>query len=263
MKMRTSYFGYTKDIESVAAAGYDCIELHIKEIVELDDGAYKAARQKLRDSAVTGEVYDNPLPLDIAIADENFKIDFWTEHVKKAVDRTAEMGARYFVYGNGITRAIPANGDTGKNDEMIAIICDLAAKANITVLLEPLGIERCNRFLSAAEVFDYAKKTGIPNIKTLIDYRWFLAEKHDFKQIEEYADFIQHIHIDNPLFPFTKRLVPTLKDGHDYSPLFNVLKKICYKGIVSIEANPSDHYIEDLHTGIEFLAGHGIEPYRR
>jgi sugar phosphate isomerase/epimerase len=260
--MKTSYFGFIKDIDDIAAAGYDCVELHIKELMSFDEAEYTSAKKKLRDSILTAEVFDNPLPLDVVIDDEGFDEAYYTEHLKKVMDRAAGMGARFIVYGNGKTRSLKTNGDSAKNDRMIAVICDLAAQANITVLLEPLASSICNRFLGIPEIFEYADKTGIPNLKTLIDYRWFLAGGHAFSLLAKYADFIQHVHIDNPLSPFPKRIVPDIKDDHDYSPLFDALRKSCYKGIISIEANTTSDFKGDLRKGLELFAYYGVEPYK-
>lgn len=267
MKMRTSHFGFVNQIDQIAAAGYDCVELHIKEIMGFDADGYRQAKKTLFDSGIPCEVFDNPLPLDVVIADPAFDFAFYTEYLKKAVDRTAEMGARYFVYGNGKTRSLPAEGDIAgaekKNDEMIAVLCELAAQANITILLEPLAASICNRFLGIPENYEYVQKTKLSNLKTLLDYRWFLAGGHSLDVIEEYADFIQHVHIDNPDHAFPKRLVPMAADGHDYTPLFNLLKKICYKGIISYEANTFENGFEtDIAKGLELLKENDIFSYR-
>lgn len=266
MKMRTSYFGFLKDLGDIDAAGYDCAEMHIKEVMEWDEAAFKAAKQTIRASGLTVEVFDNPLPLDKVVADPAFDWDFYIEYLQRAVDRTAELGARYYVYGNGRTRSSKAGpteaADIAKNEDMLAALCGMAAQANITILLEPLAKSLSSRWLGVAENFEYAKKSGIPNLKTLIDYRWFLEEKHPFSVIEQYADFIQHVHIDNPLSPFPTRIPPAVGDGHDYGPLFDALKKICYKGIIAIEANTTQDFPEDLKHGLDLFAHHGITPYR-
>lgn len=266
MKMRTSHFGFVNQIEQIAAAGYDSVELHIKEIMGFDHAEFQKAKKTLSDSGIPSDVFDNPLPLDVVVADPGFDFQFYTEYLRKAVDRTAQMGCRYFVYGNGKTRSLPEEGDiagaTEKNDQMIRVLCELAAEANITVLIEPLAAAICNRFLGIPENVEYARKTGIPNLKTFLDYRWFLAGGHDLSVIEQYADYIHHVHIDNPDHAFPKRLVPMPGDGHDYTPLFDILKKICYKGIISYEANTFENGFEtDIKKGLELLQDNGIESY--
>jgi sugar phosphate isomerase/epimerase len=260
--MRTGFFGFVKDIDGIARAGYDCIEMHIKEIMSLDDPSCANTKKKIRDSGLTAEVFDNPLPLDKIIADPDFDMAFYTDYVKKAMDRIAELGARYVVYGNGKTRSASYTLDLAKNDEMLARVCQAAEENNITILLEPLASQICNRFLSASEIFEYADVMGFRNMKTLIDYRWFLAGGHSFRTLYDFADFIRHVHIDNPDLPFPTRKVPAPDDGHDYSALFSTLKKLCYKGIISIEANTFDDFEDDMKKGLELFAAHGIIPYK-
>jgi sugar phosphate isomerase/epimerase len=260
--MRTSFFGFVKDIDAIARAGYDCIEMHIKEIMSLDDPSCAGLKKKIRDSGLTAEVFDNPLPLDKIIADPGFDMAFYTDHVKKAMDRIAELGGRYVVYGNGKTRSASHSLDLAKNDEMLARVCKAAEDNNITILLEPLASQICNRFLGVPEIFEYANMMGFRNIKTLVDYRWFLAGDHSFRVLYDFADFIRHVHIDNPDLEFPTRKAPALDDGHDYSALFSTLKNLCYKGIISIEANTFDDFEGDMKKSIELFAAHGIIPYK-
>jgi sugar phosphate isomerase/epimerase len=260
--MRTGFFGFVKDIDAIARAGYDCIEMHVKEIMSLDDSSCVDTKKKIRDSGLTAEVFDNPLPLDKIIADPIFDMAFYTDYVKKAMGRIAELGARYVVYGNGKTRSASGSLELAKNDEMLARVCKAAEEHNITILLEPLASQICNRFLSVPEIFEYVNTMGFRNMKTLVDYRWFLAGGHSFRMLYDFADFIQHVHIDNPDLVFPTRKVPNSNDGHDYSALFSALKKICYKGIIAIEANTFDDFEGDMKKGLELFATHGIIPYK-
>lgn len=266
MKMKTSHFGFIREADQIAAAGYDAIELHIKEIMSLDDIEYKKARSAIKDSGLASEVFDNPLPLDVVIADPDFDTAYYTEYLKRAVDRTARMGARYFVYGNGKTRSLP-EGEAReearkKNDELIVALCEIAMDYNVTIMMEPLANAICNSVLSIPEAYEYAKKLGCRNLKTLLDFRWFVEGGHDYSVIEEYADFIKHVHVDNPRFAFPERRVPMLWDGFNYGKLFETLKGIAYKGYISYEANTFECYETDLRKGLELLSYYDIYPYR-
>ena len=265
MRMKTSHFGFVKDAYQIAAAGYDVIELHITVIMSFDDQEYQKARKLVKDSSLASEVFDNPLPLDVVIADDDFDFKYYTEYLKKAVDRTAEMGARYVVYGNVKTRSLP-EGDkreeaVKKNDQLIVTLCEIASQYNVTIMMEPLADAICNSVLSVPQAYEYAKKLGQKNLKTLLDFRWFIAGGHPYSDIVEYADFIKHVHVDNPMLPFPERRVPMLDDGFDYSQLFNTLKAISYKGYISYEANTFDDYEQDLRKGLKLLRHYDIHPY--
>lgn len=264
MKMKTGHFGFLDQAETIARAGYDNVELHIWEIMSLDESEYKVSKQKLKDINIDCEVFDNPLPLDQVVADEDFNVGYYKEYLRKAVFRTAEMGARYFVYGNGKTRSIPkdnAEEAKKKNDELIVFLCDEALKANITIMMEPLHESISNRVLSIPEAYDYAQKLGCRNLKTLLDFRWFIAGSHPYDDIVRYADFVKHVHVDNPLYAFPERHVPMEEDGFDYTPLFDTLKSIAYKGIISFEANAFSDFETDIKKGLELLRVNDITPY--
>jgi sugar phosphate isomerase/epimerase len=263
MNPRLSFFGFTKDMDAIAAAGYDCIEMHMHEIMQMDSAEFGAASRKLRDSSLACEVLDNPVPLDRCVADESFDLDLYQDYLKTGADRAAELGVRYYIFGNGRTRSLPASGNVEaakeKNLAFMRMLADIAAQRNITVLIEPLGPTVSNVIHSIPEAIEYARAVGKPNVGTFLDYRWFVDRKHPFQMIEEFGTHIRHVHIDNPEFPFPKRLVPRANDGHDYSPLFRALQKIDYQGILSIEANTFVDYPQDLKDGLEFFAAYGVE----
>jgi sugar phosphate isomerase/epimerase len=263
MRSKLSFFGFTKDIEAIAAAGYDCIEMHMREIIALEDPELKTVAQKLKDSSLVCEVLDNPIPLDVVIADESFNFDFYCDFLKKGADRAAEIGIKYYVFGNGRTRSLPESGDIEaakeKNLSFMRMLADIAAEKGITVLIEPLAPTVSNVIHSIPEAIEYARVVGKPNVGTFLDYRWFIDRQHPFKVIEDYGHYIQHIHIDNPLTPFPRRVIPRLDDGHDYSGFFKTLKKIDYNGIISIEANTFTDFTQDLKDGLNFFKSYGID----
>lgn len=266
--MRLSCFGFVKDIEDISKAGFDCIEMHYSEIIPMSEGDFQSARQKLRDSPLTAEVINNPLPLDKRIASPEFDLNYYTEHLKKGAERAAELGARFCNFGNGRTRSLPDGDEVtiaqarSKILEAISICCEINAQYNITVLMEPLGTAVSNYILGISEALDLAKEINVYNLKPFVDVRWFAYENHPYEEIITYADQIQHIHIDNPSVPFPTRLIPRITDDFDYAPLMDALKKICYKGIISCEANTFTDFKTDLVDLLSFFKHFDIEPYR-
>jgi sugar phosphate isomerase/epimerase len=269
MKMRLSFFGFAKDIDAIANAGFDCIEMHYREIVPMSDKEFDELKAKIASSPLTVEVVNNPLPLDKQIMSSDFSIKDYHEHLEIGAQRAAELGARFCNFGNGKTRSINKDalpdeiqGTRKKVCEAIKVICDINAKYNITVLLEPLSPVVSNFILSVPEAIALAEELQIKNLKTFVDLRWFVDEKRPYDEIVKYADHIQHIHIDNPIKPFPERLIPRLNDGFDYIPFINKLKEICYKGIISCEANTFTDFEKDLADFIAFFKHFDIISYR-
>jgi sugar phosphate isomerase/epimerase len=266
MRMRLGCFGYIKDLDDIAAAGYDCAELHVKEIVGFDESGFKKALAKLRSSGIPAEVFDNPIPLDSKISDPAFDLKVYGEYLSRAADRCAEMGARYFVFGNGKARSLPTEGDVAgakrKFDEFFHMLLDIAAERNITVLIEPLGKKLSNIVNNLPEAVEFIKRFGKPNLKTFIDYRYMVELERPLEEVIRYEPYIRHVHIDNPRTVFPQRIVPRLDDGFDYGPFLDTLKRIAYKEIISIEASVFKDYAAEIKGGVDFFAAHGIRPYR-
>jgi hydroxypyruvate isomerase len=179
------------------------------------------------------------------------------------------MGARFCNFGNGRTRSLPKEGSEAelmaarsKIVECISMLCEINAEYNITVLLEPLSPVVSNFILNIPEAVALAKELGTHNLKPFIDLRWFVDERRPYDEIINYADQIAHIHIDNPLPAFPTRYIPRITDEFDYTTLFNVLKKICYKGIISCEANTFKDNEGDLKDLMTFFNHYGIYSYR-
>jgi sugar phosphate isomerase/epimerase len=266
MKMRLSCFGFIRDLDDIAAAGYDCVELHVKEIAAFDEASFAGALRKLRDCGIPAEVFDNPIPLDSRVSDPSFDLGYYRGFLEKVTDRCAAMGARYFVFGNGKARSLPVEGDVAgaaaKFDEFFAMLLDISAARNITVLIEPLGKKLSNIVNSLPEAVQFIRKFGKPNLKTFVDYRYMVELGRPLSEIEEYEAWIKHVHLDNPLSEFPRRVVPRLDDGFDYAPFLDALKRIAYEGILSVEASVFEDFPREIRECVGFFKAHGIEPYR-
>lgn len=269
MKMRLSCFGFTKDIDAIAKAGFDCIEMHYREIVPMTGAEFGELKRKLADSPLTVEVVNNPLPLDKQIISPDFSIGDYLGHMELGAQRAAELGARYCNFGNGKTRSLPENATAAgtkaareKICEAIRLLCEINAKHNITTLLEPLSPVVSNFILNVPEAVALADELNIENLKPFIDLRWFVDEKRPYSEIAEYADQILHVHIDNPVTPFPVRPIPRLTDDFDYVPFMDTLKGIGYQGIISCEANAFDDFEKDLADLMSFFKHFGLTDYR-
>lgn len=268
VRMKLSCFGFTKDVDDIAAAGYDCAELHVREIMAFDDTDFKKALTKLKSCGIPAHVFDNPIPLDSRISDPSFDLNYYKDFLGKAADRTAEMGGTYFVFGNGKARSLPTDGDiavaaaSSKFDDFFNMLLEIAAARGITVLIEPLGKKLSNIVNTIPEAVAFIEKFDKPNLKTFIDYRYMVELDRPLDEIKKYQTYIKHVHLDNPLTIFPERVVPRIDDGFDYKPFLDALIKVSYMGIISIEASVFKDYAAEIKAGIDFFAAHGIRPHR-
>ena len=74
MEPGLGFFGAPKDIDAIAAAGYDCIEMQVVGVMNLDEAEFEETQNKLARLNLACDVLDNPIPLDQCIADESFDL---------------------------------------------------------------------------------------------------------------------------------------------------------------------------------------------
>jgi len=269
MKMRLGMFGFAKDIDAVASAGFDCIEMHYKEIMGMRGGEIRRTRQNLKSAGITAEVFNNPIPLDARIASNDFDTAYYRDYMKEGAEKAAELGARFCNFGNGKTRSLPEGASAAeaaeaekKITECVHTLCEINAQYNITVLIEPLSATVSNFIHSIPEALKFIESVGCSNAAPFVDLRWHLSAGRPMEEIVTYRYEIAHIHIDNPLTEFPVRLVPKADDQYDYSPFFDALKAICYKGIISCEANTFADYGGDIKNLIAFFNKYDIQAYK-
>lgn len=156
-----------------------------------------------------------------------------------AFRRARKAGVEIIVFGSGGSRSIP---DGFSRDEALRQFIDLsrkmasiAAKYKITVVLEPLNASECNFINSVAEGGEIVRQINHPNFQLLADIFHMSVENESPENIVTYGKLIKHVHIAEK----QDRAVPGTHE-QDFSPYFHALRKINYKGRISIEARWND-----------------------
>lgn len=261
-------FGTIHNLDDIAAAGYDFIEMHNHELIEMDADQFSRAQARLEASPIFCLVVDNPLPLKLRIASPEFDIDFYAEYLKKGARRTAALGARYWNFGNGFARTIPTD-DTKAKDKLMRVF-DLTActayEYGLQLLVEPLAKSITNQWNTLEETVAFIRSSTHPNLDTFVDMRWQLEERHNFDDLYCYADHIVHAHIDNPFTDYVHdkiRVVPRVNDGYDYSDFLSFIRSDYFHGALSIEALTFSNFYLDICSAMELFHAHKIYSMRQ
>lgn len=265
--MRLGIFGTLSDVKEAKEAGYDCIEAQCTDFTDCSDSEFEEMKKQAEANGVSIENVANPLPLHLVFSDPNFDLSYWKKYLDKQAYRAHQLNVRFCCLGSSRCRKIPSEGNIEQAKQQIydtiAAVCDAYGKYDMHVLLEPVGSELTNFAVTIPETVEFIRGLGKKNLRTMVDMRWYLAEHDSYEELITYADDIKHIHIDNPLLPFPERAVPTCKDGFDYNAFFDVLWKIGYNGVLSIETNTYTTLKEAMRSGIQFFEDYGITSYRR
>jgi len=262
-------FGYFRNIEDIAEAGYDFIEMHTSEILSLDEKSFLAFKKRLKESPITCDVVNNPFPLNCSITRPEFNQEEFRDKIYLAAERIRLLGAKYWNFGNAYSRALPEGGEKEeayqKFLKAFLMVCDAAEMNGIIVVLEPLARCLTNNLTTLPAVVQFMEKMQFPSVKTMIDMRWQVAEKRPMEEIYDYAPYIVHAHIDNPDTDYAVkkiRCTPKAEDPYDYTEFLDFAKSESYSGGLSIEANTFDNFYKEIRDAIGFFSRHGISSYR-
>ena len=148
--------------------------------------------------------------------------------------RAAMSGVKIIVFGSGGSRAIPEGFLREEALIQFTDLCKqlapLAKKYQVTVVIEPLNTKECNFINSVAEGGEIVKAVNHPNIRLLADLYHMKMEDESPSNIIQYGLLLHHVHIAEK----EGRSAPGTH-GEDFTPYFVALKKIRYKGAISIE----------------------------
>ncbi len=151
-----------------------------------------------------------------------------------AFRRAQLAGVKIIVFGSGGSRSVPEGFPREKARQQFVSLCSqmgpFAAKYNVTVVIEPLNKKECNFINSVAEGGEIVKDVRHPNIQLLADIYHMKMDNEGPENILKYGKLLRHVHIAEK----EGRAAPGTH-GENFRPYFEALKKVKYKGNLSIE----------------------------
>lgn len=236
-------FGHIKDYKQICKANYDFAELDIPEIADLSISEIKDLQKKIN-SAIQVPIASRLLPVAKPLFfKEGFRPESLRTYLNIACEKTALLGVRALILGNGKARSLQAKDDIQKENifiDTLHLMAEIAANHGQELILEPLGPKYSNYINTVEQAVKIIQKVGANNLFTMADLRHMVGAKDPFENIERYISYIHHLHIDYPL-SYPERLYPSLNDDYDYSGYLEAIKKSGYTGTLTVEADiPAD-----------------------
>jgi sugar phosphate isomerase/epimerase len=222
----------------IAVAGYSYIEEGTRSFLvpAEDEAAFQAKMALLKESKLPVEACNNFIAGNLKSVGPNAVHDEILKFVEIAFRRAQTAGVKTIVFGSGGSRAIPEGFSKDEARAQFISLCKrmapIAGKYNVVISLEPLNKGECNFINSVAEGGEIVKEVKHKNFLLLADLYHMLREQESPEVIIKNGDLLYHTHIAEN----KDRAAPGV-NKEDFTPYFKALKKIRYKGRMSIECN--------------------------
>ena len=168
-----------------------------------------------------------------------------------AFRRAKQSGVRVVVFGSGGSRKIPDGFDPAEAEkqfiELLNKMSPIAGKYDTLIALEPLNAGETNLMNSVTAGKDIVEAVSHPNCRLLADIYHMMRENEGPEAILDAGEYLVHTHIAEK----ENRTPPGVK-GDDFRPYLDALRKVNYKGRMSIECR-WENFAEQLAPAVAAL----------
>ncbi|MCI8589281.1 MAG: sugar phosphate isomerase/epimerase [Clostridiales bacterium] len=233
--------------------GYDYWELNVRELAQMEDGAFEAYRQRVLDTGLAAEAGNCFFPAEIRVTGEAADLQAISAFARKALQRAASLGVKTVVFGSGDARRVDEGFSYerayGQFIEALKIVGDIAGEYDIMIAVEPLRKQEDNLINRVPQGLAAAKEANNAHVAGLADLYHMKSEGESFADIGTYGAELVHIHI-----AAADRTYPTWGDGQDadYALFAKALKACRYQGRISIEAG-TQNFEADAEKSLALL----------
>lgn len=222
-------------------SGCAYVEIGIRSFLVPDkaDTAFAANMQKANHCILPIYSGNGFYPGDLRLTGPDVKMDKLLEYGHNAIRRAHEIGLKVMVLGSGTARNIPEGFSRDEAVKQFTKLCRQLAKVaeqyNVVIAIEPLQHSETNFINTVSEGADIARAVNNSHLGVLADFFHMMRENEDPADMIKAGKLLKHCHIAEK----EVRSAPGVK-GDDFTPFFRALKKMHYKGNISIECHWDD-----------------------
>lgn len=233
-----------REIAGLEAPPLDFLEESVQRFLlpERPRDEFEAQWRAARRLSIPIEVANLLFPRDLKlIATPSRAVDArrLERYVKTVIERAAQVGIQVIVFGGGLSRANPPDGDP---DEAVRQIGEHLARwgawaetYGVEIALEPLRYEETNVVNTVAEGATLVTRLAAPSVRLLADIYHMACNEEPPESLGRLAPLLAHAHIAER----RERAAPGTF-GEDPRPFFAVLQQGGYDRRISIECDWRD-----------------------
>ncbi|MGH9431679.1 MAG: sugar phosphate isomerase/epimerase family protein [Terriglobia bacterium] len=219
--------------------GFDYLEPAGAAIAEMDDAAFKSFKQRVLASTIRCECF-NTFITRLRVVGHDVHPDALQEYVETTLERCRQLGGKIAVWGSARSRNVPDGFSRARAWEQIQLFLRMAGgvarRKGMVMAIEPLRHQESNILNTGAEALRMVRDVDHSNVRMIIDFYHLREENENPEIIWTARKQIVHFHFANP----HGRLWPrSPAEDPEYPVFFNLVKKIQFRGGISIEAKGS------------------------
>jgi len=245
-----------REVRAVAGCGYDYVEPALSKAVALSPEALANARRDVQASGLHVETMNWFLPGgDIKLTGPTVDRERVRAYLDASLALAESFGAKVIVFGSPAARNPPEGFPLDKAWEQLADFLRLAGQVidehhyGMVIGIEALRRPESSIVNTVGEALRLARQVDHPRVRIIVDFYHLAFENEDPDVLLEARDFIVHLQIADP----AKREFPKDDRGEPrYRRFFENLRKIGYRGRISVEAESHD-LAADCGPALRFL----------
>jgi len=254
-ELKFGYCGSIGDLAAAKAAGFDYVELPVRDIARMSDEEFGRAVDAQEYVGLPTPVANNFLPADLKIAGPAVDKARQNGYLEKSLGRMSRLAVRIVVLGSGDARRVPDGFPQAEAHAQLVEFGRRAAAAarrhGIVIAVEPLRKQETNIIHTAAEGLAWVKAVDHPNFQLMVDFYHLASEKEDPGILLTAKEHIRHFHMANP----KGRVFPLDASEYDYAGFFANLRRMGFRGGMSVEAKPATTFAAEAPRTLAFLRG--------
>ena len=245
-----------RDAATLATCGYDYIEPGLAKTLALPEQEREAQLQRMAAAGLRIETMNWFLPgTDIKLTGPDVNQARIDDFLDRSLALAEKLGAKVIVFGSPGARSFPEGFPHEQAWDQLKTFLHTAGdliearRYGMVLGIEPLRKPESNIINSVAEAARLAREVKHAKVRIIVDFYHLTFENESPDVILDAKDLIVHLQIADP----PTRGFPT-QDGGDarYRLFFDNLRRIGYKGRLSIEAN-SSNIAADCGPALKFL----------
>lgn len=245
--LNTSY-----DNDSLGFAnGYDYIEENTRKLFYVPDSVFQKHLANLRKTKLPVNTTNVFLPNTIMLIGPNVNAKWVVGYVDTIFKRAQQAGVNIIVLGSSGSRRLPEGYSRNKAiSEFVYIgrkMAEVAKKYKITIAMESLNRTEDNFITTLEFANELVNLINHPNFKLTADIYHMLMEYEPADVIIKAGKNLVHCHIAER----EKRAAPGTYN-ENFLPYFQALKKINYKGRISLECR-WDNMTQQAPSALAYL----------